>query len=201
MRNFIKDPRFWLLLGLTVLMAVLQFGGWIPDWRYQRLEITDGQWWRIFSCNFIHLNAAHLGMNLAGLWLLYLFFEQEITFKNWLSLLLVGALGVGGGIYYLSPEVSWYVGLSGVLHGIVIFGALRALRTIPIMASLVLCLMIGRLIWEQTPDYDVNYLRDTIGGAVLVNAHLYGAVTGALLAGVNGLFGKLRVQGTETLQQ
>ena len=55
-----------------------------------------------------------------------------------------------------------------------------------------LAVVAGRLVWEQLPGYDVDYLRAWINGRVYVNAHLYGALSGALLATILLLAGRRR---------
>ena len=70
----------------------------------------------------------------------------------------------------------WQAGLATVLC------LLIGWRGNPVLHSLVLAVVAGRLVWEQLPGYDVDYLRAWINGRVYVNAHLYGALSGALLA-------------------
>ena len=73
----------------------------------------------------------------------------------------------------------WYVGLSGLLHGLLAAGITTKLRQPDGETLLLAGLLIGKLVWEQfggpLPGSEV-----TSGGPVVVNAHLYGALGGCL---------------------
>lgn len=70
-----------------------------------------------------------------------------------------------------------YVGLSGMLHGLYAAGTVGIARRDKPMALMFAVLLIGKLAWEQSVGPD-PFTAEFIGGAIVVNAHLYGAVTG-----------------------
>jgi len=80
----------------------------------------------------------------------------------------------------LDPEVSWYVGLSGVLHGYVAAGALALLMRREKLGVVLAAGVAAKLIFEQVVG-PVPFTAASVGGPVVVAAHLYGVV-GALLA-------------------
>jgi hypothetical protein len=86
------------------------------------------------------------------------------------------------GFWYLSRNMLWYVGLSGVLHGLIIAGAIRGLRQLPGESAVILAAVIGKLTWEQLAG-PLPGSESVSGGNVIVNAHLYGAIGGAIAAG------------------
>lgn len=149
--------------------------------RYQRDAILAGQWWRIISGNLVHLGWPHLALNLAGLLLVWLLFHRSLTTRDWTIVTLASALAVGGGLLLFDPHLEWYVGLSGVLHGLFAAGLLAALLAGNRADWLVLMLFIAKLAWEQL----VGTMPGTAkiaGGNVIVDAHLYGAIGGAVAA-------------------
>ena len=119
-------------------------------------------------------------MNLAGFSLCCFFFNDLLTRKTLWLWLLPSSVVVGCAFYIIDDSLSWYVGLSGILHGLFVMCLLLGWRGNPGLHSLVLVLIVGRLTWEQMPGYDVNYLREVINGRVYVNAHLYGSIAGGL---------------------
>lgn len=165
--------------GLIALILLLGAAGEpARDWlRYDRELIAAGEWWRLLTGNLVHLNAAHLALDALGLVLLLLFFRDVFAPGDWLVAVLAGALAVGAGLWWLDPGVQRYLGISGVLHTLLFAGLLLSFRHTPVLNGVVFLAMAARIWTEQQPGYDVDYLRQTIGGAVLVNAHLYGALT------------------------
>lgn len=144
--------------------------------RFDRAAIDAGEWWRLLTCHFVHLGAGHLWLDTLGLALLLLFFRDVFSPRDWAITALVGAVAVGLALWLRDPQLSRYVGISGVLHTMLFAGLLLSFRYNPVINGVVFAAMAGRIWTEQQPGYDVNYLADSIGGAVMVNAHLYGAL-------------------------
>jgi len=87
------------------------------------------------------------------------------------------------GFWYLDRNLIWYVGLSGLLHGLLIAGAIRGIRTQTMESAIMLVAVAGKLIYEQLVG-PLPGSEATAGGAVITNAHLYGAIGGALAAAI-----------------
>jgi len=81
----------------------------------------------------------------------------------------------------LQPQLLWYVGLSGVLHGALAAGGVAWWRyeSKP-MAALLSAIFFGKLTWEQWQ----GALRLSGGLPVVVDAHLYGACGGVTAAAI-----------------
>ncbi len=169
------------MLALALLCIALQYAGLAEALDYQRSLIASGHWWLLLSGNFVHLGPSHLWMNLAGLALVVALVWQHFNALQWAALILLCSVGVGVGLWFFNPGVEGYVGFSGTLHGLIIAGTLADLRVYPRSAALLLILVVGKLVWEQAagalPGSEL-----VAGGQVLVDAHLYGAIGGALIA-------------------
>jgi len=176
---------YLVVLAAVVGMAVLAlFGDSAGEaLRYRRDAVADGQWWRLVSCHLVHLNGWHALMNLTGFTLVCLFFDDLLSLRRLALWFLVSAPLVGIAFYLRDTSLAGYVGLSGLLHGLFVMCLLLGIRGQPALHLVVLALVVGRLVYEQTPGYDVNYAKEWIGGRVHVNAHLYGAMVGAVLGG------------------
>ncbi|HCI11612.1 MAG TPA: rhombosortase, partial [Alcanivorax sp.] len=114
--------------------------------------------------------------------LILFFFRDLLDRRRFWLWFAVSAPLVGAVFFVLDRDLGWYVGLSGLLQGLLVLCLVIGWRGNPVLHSLVLAVVAGRLVWEQLPGYDVDYLRAWINGRVYVNAHLYGALSGALLA-------------------
>lgn len=169
----------WPLLLLALLASLVELLGGGPDspLRYLRVAVQDGEWWRLLSANLVHLGGQHLLLNIAGLALVLLLFGRGLRSMQWLGLLLAAALVQAAGFLWLEPQLEWYVGMSGLLHGLIIGGALLDL-TFPCRERNILLLLIGaKLAWEQVHGA-VPFTAAAAGGPVVVDAHLYGAIGG-----------------------
>lgn len=104
-----------LLLAVALLVAL--GAAPVEALRYERAAIAAGAWWRLLTCHLAHHDARHLALNLAGLALLWGLYAGAARPRDWGIVALAAALTIGLGLYFLAPEVRWYLGLSGVLHG------------------------------------------------------------------------------------
>lgn len=170
---------------------ILQWSGWNHSLQFDRSLIADGQWYRLVTANFVHLNTMHLVMNLLGLGLVMMFFASHLKWFNWLLLIVLSSFAVTGGIYWLNPEIWRYVGLSGVLHALFISGAVIEIKRFPISGWLLLAVLILKLGWEQI-NGAMPGSESMINGRVVVDSHLYGAVAGLVFILIkNGSIKKL----------
>ncbi|MCF6282369.1 MAG: rhombosortase [Candidatus Polarisedimenticolaceae bacterium] len=167
---------FLLPIALAVVLAGLLGDEWQLQLRYQSDLFSTGQLWRLVSGHLLHLGWNHLLMNLAGLILIVLIFNDRPLSRWWFDSLIC-ALGVSLGLYLFSPETYWYVGLSGLLHGLLIAAIVDYLPQQPRIYGLLLTTLAGKLLWEQILG-PLPLSESTIQGIIIVNAHLYGAICG-----------------------
>ncbi len=144
--------------------------------------MNEGEYWRLVSGHFVHLNWRHAGLNMAGLMITV----QLLPILNrprvfWPSLLLaMGTIDLG--LLLGSPDLNWYVGFSGVLYGLIVAGAIAAFSTADRRAGLLLVLVGLKLLYDTcwgTPAATLAW----IGGPVILAAHDYGAL-GGIVAGL-----------------
>lgn len=179
--------------AIAVITAFLMLGGQTVTaaLRYQHDAILHGQWWRLLSGNFVHLGWPHLGMNLAGLILIWMLFGRLLSTAKWLVILFFSSLGVGLGLLTFDPELVWYVGLSGTLHGLFVAGAIASLRAGYRLEWLLLLFLAGKLAWEHF-NGAMPGSASLAGGTVIVDAHLYGAISGLIVIGAMTLYTRFR---------
>ncbi len=176
----VMQPAIGLALGIALLCLSLQFAGLDQSLRFDRDAISAGQFWLLLTGNFVHLGNNHLFMNLAGFALVVALVWQRFHWWEWVLITLFSSLVVGIGLYLLDKHIFWYVGFSGTLHGLIIAGCIADLRHYPKSAAVLLVLIIGKLVWEQVAGA-LPGSESVAGGNVVVNAHLYGAIGGAVI--------------------
>jgi len=154
--------------------------------QYQREALIEGQYWRLLTGHWVHLGWQHLTMNLGGLAVIWLLFGDALGgIKAWIMTAGI-ALFTSASLLFVQPEIEWYVGLSGLLHGLLAAGALLSLRAIPVVSSLALVLLVGKLSVELASGGS-SQVEAIIGGPILIHAHLYGALGGGLCAAIFAL--------------
>lgn len=100
---------------------------------------------------------------------------------RWLLVTLVSALAVGSGLWWGKPQVGWCVGLSGVSHGLAAAGAVELLRHGRSAGWLWCALLTVKLGWEHWQGAFTG-TQTLLGGATVIDAHLYRAAEGLAAA-------------------
>ena len=183
---WLNRAAYWqvALLLIVICTAVAAFGDAGRELlKYDRLAIEAGEYWRLLTGHLAHLSNSHLLLNLAGLVLSWLLVGRNYSTKQWLLVLLISTCTISGGFWFLDTNMLWYVGLSGILHGLMIAGAIQGLRSLPMESAVICALVVSKLIYEQLFG-PLPGSETTSGGSVVVNAHLYGTIGGIIAAGI-----------------
>jgi len=145
---------------------------------FQRHKIAEGEIWRIITGNWVHTNTPHLVMNIVGLWLLWMLFNETLKpFMLYLSLFITN-LAIGLSLLFLNPELFWYAGLSGSLYGLYIIGASMALMHKDYIGSIPLFIIIpSKLVMDLTQDDLTGFSSKLINAPVAIEAHIYGVIS------------------------
>ena len=179
------NARVWLapLVLALVLVAFQALGS--PHWtalRYERAAIMAGEAWRLASAHFIHVDHVHLAWNLAGLALVGWLFAREFSVPGWLVIMAASTIAIDLGFLLFEPQLDWYVGFSGVLHGLMAAGLCAwLLRSRDSLTALVAGLFALKLGWEHFAGA-LPFTAATLTVPVIHAAHSYGAIGGAAAA-------------------
>jgi rhomboid family GlyGly-CTERM serine protease len=177
------------MLAMAVIQALPQ--PWQDTLRYDRAGIAAGEVWRIVTGHFVHLGWSHFALNMAGLGLGTWLFGADRSPRQWLIATLVSAMASGAGLWWFSPSIEWCVGLSGVLHGLMVVGFGGWVLAGERWAWAFLAVVIGKLTWEQLGG-DMPWANVLAGGRVVTDAHLWGAAGGVAFLAVEAAWRHLR---------
>lgn len=169
------SPRWQAGITLAML-AIMAYA--VPDGiaaiEWQRSAIGDGQWACLLTAHFAHLDLHHLLFNLLGLALIVDLLMEHWLWRELSTLILVSALGTSALLWLCEPELQWYAGLSGLLHGLWAGAALQGVLNQ--RSALHACALLALAI-------KLTCLNHSSGAMpVLPIAHVYGAASGLLWA-------------------
>jgi len=176
----------WILPGLVAgLSAALAIAGepgrvWL---RFDRQGIADGEFWRLITGHFVHLGWSHFLLNLLGLLLIWYLVGSHFRVTNWLFVFLVAITGIDVGFWLIEPQLEWYVGLSGLLHALLAAGVVGGYSKARAESLVLALVLLGKLGYEQIAG-PLPGSEQSTGGAVVVVAHLYGAIAGVVAAAI-----------------
>lgn len=194
-------------VALMLVIALIALGGqsWIDALCYDRVALQQGQWWRLVTGSLVHapgntvewlglhfLGPWHLFLNELGLVVLVLLCPEPLSSAVWLRRLLLLSLGMSAGLYFFTPQLRWYVGLSGVIHGMFVLGLVPQVLKKDIVALGCLLYLLGKLGYELYAGAPVSD-EHAIGMPVALASHLWGSVAAVIYGLVFGVFWKPEV--------
>ena len=173
-----KDYSFAIILTFITLLVMI-FQPTSADWlRYQSTEVSNGEFWRILTANFCHSNWNHWMLNIAGLWLMDLFYRPVLSQKI-RSYLLLTCMILSVLMLHLWMDIRWYVGLSGALHGYLIGGALLSWNKAKMLNFAIILITSIKLVVESL--WEINLATEKLIDAnVLEEAHSFGAISSVI---------------------
>lgn len=178
-----KFIQQWALpLFLMVLASAFYFlpEPFVSFLQFNRPAILNGEWWRLITGHLMHANHWHLLMNLGAFAVLLAIHGMHLTLLRLLVLFIGGSLLTGLALLWLSPNTMIYTGLSGWLHGLIIWGACVDICKKWQSGWLILLGVFAKVLWEQYTGGSPEMVA-LIGVNVAVNSHLFGALSGLML--------------------
>ena len=166
------------VFGIAIL---LEFGGnpVREVLAYSRPDVASGELWRLVTSHFVHLGWTHMFLNIAGLALVAWLVGGVFNWGRWLMVTVITIAAIDAGFWLVYTELDWYVGLSGMLHGLLVAGLYSGIREKDRESIVLLGFVLAKLTWEQLSG-PLPGSESTSGGDVIVNAHLYGTIGGAI---------------------
>lgn len=169
-----------LLIVCVVLLLPELAGEWArAALRYERAAIGSGEWWRLITAHLVHLDLWHAALNALGLVLMWSLFARDFSPRQWPLIVAATFAAIDAGLWYHDTQVDWYVGASGVLHGVMAAGTLAHVRRGDLDGWILAVFIVVKLGYEQ---WSGALPFNESGVPVVVNAHLYGALGGVGMA-------------------
>jgi len=166
---------------IAVLLAMHGLGAdALPVLRYERSAVLAGEAWRLVTGHLVHADLVHLGWNVLGVLIVAFLFARDYSWRAWLVVLVASTATTDLGFLLLEPQLEWYVGFSGVLHGLMAAGLVAWLRTSrDAITWIVTGLFAAKLAWEHFAG-PLPFTAASLAVPVVHEAHTYGAIGGGL---------------------
>lgn len=174
----------WLLIAppcfllASIIMVGFHFSWWDLSW--QKSLIQEGQYWRLWSGHWQHLTWNHWLMNQFGLMLILWLMPMLLEGGRWLMAIIAASFMIGMALLW--TDLQGYVGLSGLLYGLLFYGCLID-DSIPRKVKVLLLSVVAiKVVVEQVwPEVNAT-TSESIGGLVAIDAHLFGSLAGLIMA-------------------
>lgn len=180
--------RSFLLAAAASAAAALPFlGQWFE---YQREAILGGEIWRLFTAHLVHAGGTHLLWDGIPLVVLGFLFEAYLGRRFW-TVLAISCLAVGGGLLLVESGLDTYRGLSGILNGIWVAGALAGAaaekqagrRGLSRLYLFCVILDLGKIWFETVTGHPIFTDSANLGGTAIPWSHALGAAGGFVAYG------------------
>ena len=172
-----------LIIGLNILFTFIGFknDNFFDQYRFQIGKIREGEYFRLLSSGFLHVNTTHLLFNMFTFYFFVNIVVGMLGTVPFLGLFLGSLLAGNFFAYYFHFKDSYYsaVGASGAVTG-VLFSALLLYPNIELMLFLIPIPIPGYLFgigYILYTLYGMKAQNDTIGHT----AHFGGAIGGILI--------------------
>ena len=189
----VLDPLLLIILCAVLFLFEPQASHYLA---FDRMQIEQFQWWRLLTANLLHTNANHLLLNLIAVALLWALHGQYFRLGQYTLMFFILCISTTLLIYGFAKQLQWYVGLSGVLHGVFLIGAYFDIKQGMKTGWLLLIGVLIKVGHEQIFGASQD-IADLINATVAIDAHLFGTISGLMIIVI--LYGKLRL--TEGLKE
>jgi rhomboid family GlyGly-CTERM serine protease len=202
----LSQAERWALAGAAAILALHALTPVQAHLEY-RHALLAREPWRLLTGHWVHINWMHAGINAAAWIVVARLFAPDLGARQQALALLVASLAIGVGLALLHPTIVWYRGFSGALHGLFFAGttcwlvralaqpARRSLRDLWLPVALCAGGWI-KVIAEQ-PGGSATPFADWLGAGTVPQAHLLGAVAGALVGAALALRPRRRAGAAE----
>ena len=180
----------WRTLALAaVALATAAAPGALTVLQYRREAILGGEIWRAFTAHVVHASNNHLLWDVSALVVIGILFEEALRHRFWIALP-ISMVTVSGGLLLAEPNLNAYCGLSGVLNGLWVAGALAAAHIEeraghPRLARLyrfALLVLAAKIAFETAMGTTLFTDAESLGAFPVPLAHMLGALGGWIAA-------------------
>lgn len=175
----LRHSSYFFLASLAALTLLATTQPFYDALYFDAVQVSEGQWWRPLTAWLVQANVEHWLVNLWGLIVMAIVLPKRLTRHDGLAFM---------SIWLLSSLCLWlsdyqaYVGLSGVLYGLLFWSIARSpFYGSPIKLA-VLAVIVAKVLIENSslPWFKEAWLSQWIGSEIAHESHAWGLGSGLI---------------------
>jgi rhomboid family GlyGly-CTERM serine protease len=186
--NNIKRAPYISLILTTMALLIHYYHPMRPHLLYSRTALAQGDFWRLISCHWVHLNPDHLLWSAMTFFILGSFCEIMDRAK-YIITVGISALFIPMAIWFILPHLKVYGGLSGLdcaLYSLLIVLFIKREWRIQkwswiIFYTIMLVLLPAKIIYEMTSGFTIFVNNFQTNMVPVPLSHLVGGVVGLVV--------------------
>ena len=179
-----KFSNLYITLAVVIFTtALLQvFNNYLNGFfSYHRVNFLQNIYFEWLTPSLVHFNWIHWFLNILNLVAIVILFYRVWNSKRFLTIFAISSAFIMINLYIFNPNINSYVGMSGVLYSLAIYGALQNLQYDKLVSIVVLLFILLKLFFADSVN---NLIGEDIvlsSLKVIQEAHWYGAILGILI--------------------
>jgi len=178
-----KRQKSLVLLGVvttivSILFQVINDSLISTPLSYHRALFTSQIYWQWITSSLVHVNWNHWFLNIMNLYVILFIFHEAWSIKKILLLFFTFSLFITLCIHYCVTDINSYVGMSGILYGLTVYGALWTFPKQKTISFLILSYILIKLIFPKYINSLIGIDEIVHGFYIVTEAHIYGAILG-----------------------
>ncbi len=163
-----------MIIFTTIILQILNTYLTNQPFSYHRDTFVKYIYFQWISPSLVHYNWKHWLLNILNLFAVILFFQKALTLKIFIGFFSFASLFIVVCLYIFTTDIYTYVGMSGVLYALTVYGGLTTLSDQKITSSLILFYVLLKLLADKQINHimGVDIFLDKVN--VVTDVHWYG---------------------------
>jgi len=152
----------------------------IKSFAYNR-ELLKKEWYVLLTPSLVHFNWMHWFLNILNLFALLIIFKGAFSPKKFIIFFILASTFITICLYIFNKNVYSYIGMSGVLYAMAIYGSLYCFNKRKAYSVVILIYLFFKLTAGETVN-EIMFVDVLLQGMKILRvAHYYGAIFGLLV--------------------
>ena len=147
--------------------------------RFERKAILEGELYRLFTAHIVHLNWVHSLLNITAAVIGWRLLKDSMSSQQWILSIVICSLIISI-LLFCIPDLQWYVGFSGIVHGLMLQGLVLEQHLRFVKKALLICALFLKVFYEYWQGSSSAEI-ELINGNIVVEAHLFGLLAGLVM--------------------